>query len=240
VPENFDPLDPTDWWTADKNLTLSSDTDGDEEQNNTTDSVPPTYGCTSNSSQNVSWCQDSYGAYPNDPVVVQEDLGYSGAGVVSGYILEDISTGVLSIPSFYQVGNDTVNFADTVDEFINKTVNRNVSRVIIDLQQNSGGKILLALTTFSQFFYGIQPYTGSRIRSQQLADILGTAYSEWWDSLENRPDNEGLYETYAGSEWVVTNRIDPTTGQKFTSWDDYYGKVFALNDEFSQRVSGIR
>ena len=220
------------------NLT-DSDTEGDGEQSNTTDPIPPTYGCTSNSPQNVSWCQDSYGAYPNDPVTVQKDLGYSGAGVVSGYILDDISTGILSIPSFYQVGNDTINFADAVDDFINKTAEANVSRVIIDLQQNSGGKVLLALTTFSQFFYGLHPYTGSRIRSQELADILGSAYTEWWDSLEDTPDDNNFYETYAGSEWVVTNRINPTTGQTFTSWDEYYGKVSALNNEFSQRVSDI-
>jgi hypothetical protein len=244
VPTGFDPLNPTDWWTADRNLTSSSDTEGDGEDNNTTDTTSPTYGCTIGNPRNVSWCEDSFGAYPNDPVVVQEELGYSGAdsgsGVVTGYILDDISTGVLSIPSFYQVGNDTINFADAVSDFINQTTTRKVSRVIIDLQQNSGGKVLLALTTFKQFFYGLQPYTGSRIRSQKLADILGAAYTEWWDSIENEPNNRILYEAYAGSEWVVTNRINPTTGQNFTSWGEYYGQVSALDDEFSQRVSHIR
>jgi hypothetical protein len=237
VPADYNPSDPRPWWPAEYNLTSDSDTGG----NSTVTTILPNYGCSEGNPRNVSWCQDSYGAYPNNPVVVQQDLGYSGAGVVSGYILEDISTGVLSIPSFYQTGNDTINFADSVNDFIKTATTQNVSRVVIDLQQNSGGKILLALTTFRQFFYGLQPYTGSRIRSQELANVLGTAYTEWWDSLEQSPDDASneLYENYAGSEWVATNRINPTTGGNFTSWDEYYGKVSVLDDTFSQQVSDV-
>jgi hypothetical protein len=236
IPADFNISNPTAWWSADKNLPQSSDTD----TNTTTNTTTPSYGCSNGNPHNVSWCQDSYGAYPNDPIVVQEDLGFTGAGIVSGYILNDSSTGVLSIPSFYQTGNDTINFADAVSEFIEKTQAQNVSRVVIDLQQNSGGKILLALTTFKQFFYGLQPYTGSRIRSQRLANILGTAYTEWWDSLEQTPDDaDSLYDVYAGREWVVTNRINPVTGQNFTSWDEYSRQEPGSANTFSQRVSAV-
>jgi hypothetical protein len=48
----------------------------------------------------TSWNEASYGAFPKHPDVVQPDLGVLGGGVVTGYFYEDISTGVLSLPTF--------------------------------------------------------------------------------------------------------------------------------------------
>jgi hypothetical protein len=200
-----------------------------------------TFDCTVDGRQAVNWCSvtgGKVGAYPNDPVVVQNDFSIVGSGAVSGYILEDISTGVLSIPTFYQDGWDVVYFFNAVEEFIGNATAKKIKRVVIDLQQNEGGLILLALTTFQQFFPTTTPDTGSRIRSHETADILGTAYSRWWQSLETRGDaaSEELYESFAASEWVVLNRINAATGQNFSSWSEYLGPVLSRNDKFSQRV----
>lgn len=47
----------------------------------------------------ANWTETSYGAFPSADIV-QPDLGVVGAGVVTGYFYKDISTGVLSLPTF--------------------------------------------------------------------------------------------------------------------------------------------
>jgi hypothetical protein len=48
----------------------------------------------------TDWNEISYKAFPEDPDVAQPDLGVFGGGVVTGYLYRDISTGVLSLPTF--------------------------------------------------------------------------------------------------------------------------------------------
>lgn len=228
-------VDPsTKWWPDEE---LSSDNTTDDASNDTA----PDYGCSRGDPTPLNWCSASFGAYPNDPTVAQQNLGIAGGGVVSGYLLDDISTGVLSIPSFMQLGNDTANFFSSVDEFIGKATSQNISRIVIDLQQNAGGLELLAISTFKRFFYGLDPFTGSRIRSHELANILGTAHSAWWDGLENRGEGAAnpLYQYYASSEWVATNRINARTGANFSSWSEYYGPISDRGDAFSLIVRPI-
>lgn len=232
VPDSWDEQNPIKWWPDEVLDPNDNSTDTPEEN-------PPDYGCTSGSPEPASWCEESFGAYPNNPEYAQIDLELIKGGVVTGYILEDISTGVLSIPSFYQTGNDTSNFFLAVDNFIGNATNQNISRIVIDLQQNSGGLTLLALSTFKRFFYGQDPWTGSRIRAHDQANILGSAFSSWWDGLETGEDGalNPLYLYYASSEWVVTNRINPATGSNYSSWDEYYGPVSSHGGEFSNKVS---
>lgn len=189
--------------------------------------------------QVVNWCNvtnGQIGAYPNDPVVVQNDFSITGAGALSGYIFDDISTGVLSIPSFYQNGLNVKYFFNAIREFMGNATERDTKRVVIDLQQNSGGLVLLALTTFQQLFPTLKSYTGSRIRSHRYADILGAAYTEWWESLD--PDSPESQDN-AASEWISANRVNAATGQKFGSWSEYSGIFQDRDDIFSQKVREI-
>ena len=82
-------------------------------------------------------------AYPNNTLVHQEDLG--DTGFVTGYLLEDISTAVLSIPSF---NSDLDPFTDVLDDFFGNASDADAKRVIIDLQQNDGGQTSLVLAAF--------------------------------------------------------------------------------------------
>jgi hypothetical protein len=232
LPASYDPN--STWWP-----TLPDDDTSDD---NTT--TPDPYGaiCATGTAADQNWCSASYGAYPNNPVVSQFDLGVTGGGVVTGYFLEDISTGVLSIPSFHQTDPDIENFNAAVDDFIGNATQKNISRVVIDLQTNSGGQVYLAFNTFKQFFYNIDPYAASRIRSHDLANVLGGAYSKWWKELETDlggqdGSNGELYNYTAAEEWVVVNRIKAETGGNFSSWADYYGRVSDRGDLFSAAVS---
>lgn len=82
-------------------------------------------------------------AYPNTTLVHQEDLG--NTGFVTGYLLDDISTAVLSIPSF---NSDVEPFSEVLRNFIANASDAEAKRLIIDLQQNDGGQTSLALEAY--------------------------------------------------------------------------------------------
>jgi hypothetical protein len=233
LPDGFDPNDPTSpkWWPTEYDIPFEND--------EATTATEPGFNCSSSEGMVINWCNvtdGQIGAYPNDPVVVQNDFSITGAGAMSGYIFDDISTGIISIPSFYQDGLRVKYFFNAIDEFIGNATNRKIKRVVIDLQQNSGGLVFLAMTTFQQFFPEMTPYTGSRIRSHHFADILGTAYTKWWQSLD--PDSFESQDA-AASEWIAVNRINAATRENFASWPEYFGPILDRNDEFSQKVSWL-
>lgn len=228
TPESFDPENP-EWWPE---WTGGSD-DGDDDFTYTisvTDII-----CGSGQPSNASWCEESQGAFPKNPDIVQDDLERLKGGVVTGYFLDE-KTGVLSIPSFRQSGDGTSDFFDAVDNFIGNATSKNVSRIVIDLQQNYGGLELLALSVFKRFFYDQEPYTGSRIRNHAIANTLGETYSAWWDSLETGDEGSTYanYHYFSSSEWVIGNRINPATGQNFSNWDEYQGPISEHGDTFSK------
>ncbi|RYO39302.1 hypothetical protein AA0111_g1964 [Alternaria arborescens] len=229
IPAGFDPNDASSppWWPADYNIPF--------EEYEAPSNPEPGFDCSNSAGPAVNWCNvtnGNIGAYPNDPVVVQNDMSITGAGAISGYIFDDISTGVLSIPSFYQDGLSVAYFFNAIDEFIGNATTKEIKRVVIDLQQNTGGLVLLAMTTFQQIFPELPLYTGSRIRSHRWADILGTAYTDWWQSLD--PDSFESQDS-AASEWIAVNRINAATGRNFASWSEYFGPVLDRNDAFSQK-----
>lgn len=89
-------------------------------------------------------------AYPDHPDVVQKDLAIVGGGFLSGYFLHDKSVAVLSIPGFAEFGEAIGTFSSTIDEFLKESVKNGLKKVIIDLQQNSGGGVFLAIDAFKQ------------------------------------------------------------------------------------------
>lgn len=109
----------------------------------TTDSAVPT----ASASTLPSW---EYFPYPSDPSVVQPDLGSPNGGVITGYLLNDETTAVLSIPSFAVNGEAILTFSTTIAKFIRKAKNGGYTRIIIDVQRNGGSGHILAVDTFKQ------------------------------------------------------------------------------------------
>ncbi|KAI1502241.1 hypothetical protein F5X99DRAFT_427387 [Biscogniauxia marginata] len=189
---------------------------------------------TNTTDANLGWSEVSEGAYPENPSIAQDNLAATGGGFVTGYFLDDISTGILSIPSFNVYSDNIGNFADAVTYFTGNATVRGISKVVIDLQQNYGGTSMLAFTTFRRFFPNIDPFAGSRRRSHGMADILGSTVTNYWESLalDNNTEAEQKYEMEA-DEWVVTTRLNADTGDNFTSWAEYYGPREDNGDSFS-------
>ncbi|EKG16094.1 Peptidase S41 [Macrophomina phaseolina MS6] len=181
----------------------------------------------------TNWYNASFKAYPSNPDVYQDGLA-PGGGVVTGYLLNETSTGVLSIPSFDMYGDYIYNFSTAVVDFVDKARDANMSRIIIDLQQNLGGQSLLAYDTYRRFFPQADPYRGSRRRDHEMANTLGRVTTGFWDSLEPGTDDyDNYYQLLASDEWVVTDRLNADTGANFTSWAEYYGPRTYHGDSFS-------
>ncbi|KAJ8113756.1 hypothetical protein OPT61_g4183 [Boeremia exigua] len=176
-----------------------------------------------------SWRTGSYEAYP-DPDVRQEGLALFNDGIVSGYFLPDVNAAVLSIPSFTQFSDSIGNFSVAVSDFISNTTEKGLERVVIDLQQNKGGTVELAFSTFKRFFPNVDPFAGSRRRNHYLGGVIGQAYTAVFNNLTTE---DPQYTNYLAAEWVVTPRLNAATGQNFTSWAEYSGPVQDNSDSFS-------
>lgn len=179
-----------------------------------------------------SWRRVSHGAYP-DPDVQQEGLAVLEDGVVSGYFLSDADAAVLSIPSFGQSGQAIDDFSGAVSNFISNVTKENLTRVVIDLQQNTGGTVELAFSTFRRFFPNKDPFAGSRRRNHHLGSVIGEAYTTYFDGLTA---GDVQYNDFLADEWVATSRLNAATGENFTSWAEYSGPVQTNGDSFSLTV----
>jgi hypothetical protein len=139
----------------------------------------------------------------------------------------------LSIPSFDEFGAALGTAQATIDEFVTRTREAGLQKVVIDLQQNKGGQVLLAVDTFKQFFPNIEPFGGSRLRAHHSTNVMGEAITDFFDQLSpTDPD----YPVLSTVEWVATTRVDPETNSNFTSWNQFFGPVLASDDDFTKTV----
>lgn len=123
-----------------------------------------------------------------------------------------------------------------VDQFINISKSGNVEKIVIDLQQNTGGEVLLAFDVFKRFFPNIDPYGASRMRAHHAADVMGDSLTNYYAGLStSSPD----YEALAADEWIATPRINAETDVNFTSWAEFYGSYEYNGDNFTTKVSPL-
>ena len=87
-------------------------------------------------------------AYPRTPDVMQPGLSIDYRRLPRGYFLNESSLSVLTIPQFYPYGIDPGSFIATVRQFLHRSRRAGLQKVVIDLQQNSGGQPHLALEIF--------------------------------------------------------------------------------------------
>ena len=119
----------------------------------------------------TAWDND---AYPQNPVVVQPNLG--DGGVLTGYFIDN-SIGVLSIPDFDVYGDDLKTFSCAVSQFLQKSKSSGIQKIVIDLQQNYGGNRLLATDTFKKVSY--LDHSIWDLKSNLLFKVLSINRSIW-------------------------------------------------------------
>ena len=183
---------------------------------------------TSDLSQPTATSWDGFPAYPSNPDVVQPFLGLGG--VITGYLLNDTKVGVLSIPSFEASGSSIATFSNTIHDFIQRAQDAGIEKIVIDIQQNYGGEVLLAIDTFKQFFPPIDPFGGSRLRSSSYADALGTTFNNF---ISDTTLNDTFRTAFIDDPWAVLGYLDASNNQNFTSWPELFGPHPDRGDFFS-------
>ncbi|KAK1990787.1 peptidase S41 family protein [Colletotrichum falcatum] len=183
-----------------------------------------------------SFFEDSQHAFPGDPDVAQARLDAAGdGGVVTGYFYDDISTAVLSIPHFDQYGEDIGSFSEAVDDFVSGARNRSLGRLVVDLSGNYGGSSGLAFLLLRTLFPGIEPFAGSRRRSHELGNVLGSATTRAWQDLPTATDDEAADKSsLVADEWVIATRLNADTGRNYSSWEEYQGPLTYNGDGFTR------
>lgn len=127
---------------------------------------------------------------------------------------------------------EALNTAQTmVDQFLNQSLERGVEKIVIDLQHNWGGEVLLAFDMFRRFFPNIEPFGGSRMRAMEPTNIMGEVLTQLVSN------NYSEYSDLVAHEWVSTARIDSETNETFTSWQEFYGPHAYNGDQFTAVVS---
>ncbi|KAL8760522.1 MAG: hypothetical protein Q9184_003301 [Pyrenodesmia sp. 2 TL-2023] len=176
-------------------------------------------------------------AYPTDPIIAQPDLEEVDGGVLTGYILNDGVTAILSIPSFVVNSENAVSFSTTVQDFLIKSKAAGCTRVIVDVQGNTGGGDLLATDTFKQFFPSIDPFGAARLRAHDYADALGTTFTDYYETHTqgelDDPDGDFDYLSLSANVWVATDYLNADTGRNFSSWPEYFGPHAQRGDLFT-------
>ena len=164
-----------------------------------------------------SW---SYSPFPSNPIIAQPNLGEDNGGVITGYFLNDGITAVLSIPSFEVTGEAVVSFSTTIGDFISRTKAAGLTRIIIDLQRNTGGSDILAIDAFKQFFPSIDAFNAARLRANAFGDALGNTLTTYYSTQQI---NESFYEALSADVWVAPVYLNAATGANFTSWPEFFG-----------------
>ena len=221
-PASFDP-NATDPCAASDGSTSSSDSATTTVNSTSTNTSSTGAGATA-----TSWPDT---AYPDNTDIYQPSLYPDGGGFLTGYLLKDIATAVLSIPTFDMADDDVQTFSDTVQKFLNASHAAGMTKVLIDLQQNLGGDTLLAVDTFKHFFPANDTFRGSRLRAHPSADVIGNTFTTYYQT--NQSANSSVYDALSASDWVATDRLNAETGQNFTSWGEFFGPHQYNGDNFT-------
>ncbi|KAF2179813.1 hypothetical protein K469DRAFT_693702 [Zopfia rhizophila CBS 207.26] len=162
-------------------------------------------------------------AYP-DPIVE-----HSASDVpLAGYFIDTgVGTvGVLMAQTFNTESNsDAVEFQAVIQEYISQAQRRQVSKHIIDLRTNGGGKILSGYDMYLQFFPSQKPQLQSRYRGHQATELIGDKIS----SLSFSSRNGEIYT----SPFNYHSYLDKDL-KAFNSWSNMYGPDNFNDDKFTK------
>ena len=74
------------------------------------------------------------------------------------------------------------------------------------------------------------------MRGHPPADIIGNQITTYWNGLTLDDDD---YYSLLDSEWVSSDRIDASTNQNFSSWQQFFGPQQLNGDAFTTTVSQL-
>jgi len=136
--------------------------------------------------------------YPSTPVIIYSE------GAVDGYFLDGPGQGdiaVLSILSFDPKPSPATSGQElqaVIQEFLAAAKIAGNTKLIIDLQSNGGGRILLGYDAFKQLFPNLDPYGGSVFRAHDGLNFIGQGLNDLIQNLNQAqlaPNNSSAIST---------------------------------------------
>ncbi|KAH9868303.1 hypothetical protein J1614_007375 [Plenodomus biglobosus] len=172
--------------------------------------------------------------YP--PPVVRE-----ARNLIGGYYLEDdmSDVAVLSVPSFVNTDGQLA-FQATAVKFLADAKASGKKKLIIDLQSNSGGTIMLGYDLYKMLFPSlIEHAAADRFRAFEATNIAGQDFSRFAShfprinvTIEQNATQYNATDVIMGV-FNSVNSLD-VDSQPFTSWADMFGPVSQKGDNFTQ------
>lgn len=161
--------------------------------------------------------------YPEPAVAHSADLvplaGYfvnTGAGDIGVLVVGTFNTDDVAGAQEFQA---------VTQEFITEAQSRGVSRIVIDVRQNGGGKVLSGYDMYKQFFPSQEPQAQSRYRGHEASEIFGESVSSIRTMTTS---NAPVYlSPFSKAAYLDAN------GTAFGAWEDMYPPVQHHGDKFT-------
>lgn len=178
--------------------------------------------------------------FPKNMVAMQNNFGQNNS-IVSGYVLKDISVGVLSIPTFSVIPGaledpgSSLSFSKAVDDFIQAARSANVEKIIIDLSGNPGGVVFQGIDTFKKFFPDAEPPISNRGAATQSHRILGGLLTGLAgnDKSYFNSSIHAYWDGYGAFIPMISTYSTTLDGEPWESYEDFLGGPRYGDAEFS-------
>ncbi len=147
---------------------------------------------------------------------------------LAGFVINsDVGqVGVLVIQTFNTNGSsNAVEFQSVVQQYIAQAKAKGISKHIIDVRVNGGGKVLLGYDTYLQFFPSQKPQTQSRWRGSPASTLFGKSISSY---TKITTQNAQLYTSPFSNDAFLNKNLS-----KFNSWTDMYPPQIFHGDNFT-------
>ncbi|CAI6299286.1 unnamed protein product [Periconia digitata] len=164
--------------------------------------------------------------YPKEVVVQHSAEDVPLAGVFIDGPEGTGKVGVLVIQTFNtETAESAREFQTIVQDYIAAAQSQKVTKHIIDVRTNGGGKILLGYDTYLQFFPSKKPQLMSRFRGHKASELFGEKIS----SLPRMTDENGELYTSPFNYHSYLNKDN----EAFTSWSNMYPPNKHNDDSFT-------
>lgn len=147
----------------------------------------------------------------------------TGEGVVSGYFLEDEEVNdvaVLVVKDFSP--NSAKKFQAVMHDFLIEAKSKGKKKIVIDMQGNNGGSILLGYDMFFQFFPGQKIDGFSRWRSNEGFDLMAEIVSDYVKDIDPYNEEDDLNVQLTRSYFNYRYDVNMTF-EEFPSFEAKFG-----------------
>ena len=155
---------------------------------------------------------------------------------LAGYFLNDTKmndVAILSIPTF-NPGSSISGPQSFLEEFLNLCREKDMKKLVVDVQGNIGGLRSLGVDFFAQVFPDITPQPLERYRAHESANLIGKELAEFFsDKQILEPDNATplIAEAY-NMAFNYKSYLRPN-GEPFESYEKFYGPYETYGENYS-------